>query len=134
MQREYFSKPCTVAGVPNHFVLRCCIGARYGDNPSPTQDAASPHTGRQRSNIGDKARCKAVLRRGTELLFHLMEVIRSVDWTKRFSAGDVNPVRQCQEAYKKLHTWLYNEMGDLTKTSAAIQLPPKLFQGTPSLA
>jgi hypothetical protein len=62
----------------------------------------------------------------------LCSVIRSVDWTKRFNDGR-NPVRECQEAYRKLHTWLYTEAGDLSKTSAAIQLGDaggnRLFQG-----
>eukprot|EP01043_Picozoa_sp_COSAG02_P014178 COSAG02_NODE_579_length_20073_cov_2118.572745_18_plen_125_part_00 len=44
-----------------------------------------------------------------------------------------NPVRQCREAYRELHTWLYTEASDLSKTSAKIQLGDsgsnRLFQG-----
>eukprot|EP01043_Picozoa_sp_COSAG02_P052120 COSAG02_NODE_5572_length_4221_cov_6.487142_3_plen_160_part_00 len=90
-------------------------GCRWGAEDRKDSDK------RLQSNVGDKHRCKTVLLQGTALVQKLCSVIRSVDWTRRFGNGD-NPVRQCQEAYRELHTWLYTEAGDLSKTSAKIQL------------
>jgi hypothetical protein len=108
------------------------LDATYGKNPPTGTDTRQDEDNRRQSDVGDKWRCKTVLLEGTALMQKLCSVIRSVDWTKRFNDGR-NPVRECQEAYRKLHTWLYTEAGDLSKTSAAIQLGDaggnRLFQG-----
>ena len=108
------------------------LDATYGKDPPISRDSRQDSDKRLQSNVGDKHRCKTVLLQGTALVQKLCSVIRSVDWTRRFGNGD-NPVRQCQEAYRELHTWLYTEAGDLSKTSAKIQLGDsgsnRLFQG-----